>query len=350
MNNQSLKPLGDKFVIRTALVCLIGLGGFMLWGAAVPLEEGIAATGNVVVDGKRKVVQHLEGGIIDEILVTEGKRVTQGDVIVVLKNTASLASRDQVVQEYASLAASVERLQALLANGDRPSFEFLNDLELGDQEQADIIEREQELFDQQKGTSAANLAVLLARRDAAIQTQKSRAEQISIVRRGLSVSREELAVTRNMFEQQLARRDQLNRVERQVVDQQAEISQLKSERIAAASDEADLNAQITQTKAQFSQELSAGLLQTRAELLAAQERLNATQDVLDRSVIHAPVSGDVLNMQFATVGGVVRPGETIMEIIPNVGEITASVRIRPTDRASVFEGQTVRTQISAYKG
>jgi len=100
----------------------------------------------------------------------------------------------------------------------------------------------------------------------------------------------------------------------------------------------------------YAQENAANLLSTSADLLAAEERLNAAQDILDRSVIFAPVSGEVLNMAFSTIGGVVRSGETLMEIVPNIGEVTASVQIAATDRSSVFEGQLVRTQFSSYKG
>ena len=340
----------DKTIKKTAIICLIGLGGFLVWGAAVPLAEGVSAAGKVVVDGDRKTVQHLEGGIIEEILVREGEIVNKGDKIVVLKNTASLANRDQVIQEYASLTASVERLQVLLADEGRPQFETLSSLELGPQEMNDIIERELELFDQQKSAANADLAVLQARRNAAQRTQKSLKKQIIIERKSLVVASEEEAVIAAMFEKQLARRDQLSRAERQKIDLEASIARLQADLETAAATERDLTAQIAQGKAQFSQDISSTLLETRAQLLASQERLNATQDVLDRAIITAPVTGEVLNMQFATVGGVVRPGETIMEIIPKAGAIRALVRIKPSNRASVFEGQTVRTQISAYKG
>ena len=340
----------DKTIKKTAIICLIGLGGFLVWGAAVPLAEGVSAAGKVVVDGDRKTVQHLEGGIIEEILVREGEIVNKGDKIVVLKNTASLANRDQVIQEYASLTASVERLQVLLADEGRPQFEALSSLELGPQEMNDIIERELELFDQQKSAANADLAVLQARRNAAQRTQKSLKKQITIERKSLVVASEEEAVISAMFEKKLARRDQLSRAERQKIDLEASIARLQADLETAAATERDLTAQIAQGKAQFSQDISSTLLETRAQLLASQERLNATQDVLDRAIITAPVTGEVLNMQFATVGGVVRPGETIMEIIPKAGAIRALVRIKPSNRASVFEGQTVRTQISAYKG
>ncbi|MDM3871339.1 HlyD family type I secretion periplasmic adaptor subunit [Porticoccus sp. W117] len=345
-----LTPKSDKRVVRTALVCLIGLGGFLLWGAFAPLEEGIAASGKVVVDSQRKVVQHLEGGIISEIRVRDGQWVEQGQVVLVLEDTVSLASRDLTIQEYAALAASVERLQSLKQTDAEPDFSLLDKLALGEQERSDIIEREWDLFHQQKSAQAADLAVLEARRNAAVQTQKARSEQITIVERALKAAREEYQLINTMLEQRLARRDQATNIERQVINLESEIAQLHSEKQNAAASERDLEAQIRQTGANFRQQISATLLETRTELQAVEERLSSTQNVLDRSVIRAPVSGEVLNMQFATVGGVLRPGETIMEIIPNIGEVTASIRIAPQQRASVFEGQTVRTQISAYKG
>ncbi|MGS2724033.1 HlyD family type I secretion periplasmic adaptor subunit [Porticoccus sp. GXU_MW_L64] len=345
-----LTPKSDKRVIRTALVCLIGLGGFLLWGAFAPLEEGVAASGKVVVDGERKVVQHLEGGIIREIRVSEGQWVEQGEVVVVLEDTVSLASRDQTIQQYAALTASVERLQALKQTDAKPDFSHLQQLTLGKQERDDIVEREWDLFRQQKSAQSADVDVLDARRKAAVQTRKARVQQITIVERALAAAREEYQLTNTMVAEKLARRDQLTAIERQVIDLESEIARLQSERDSADASQRDLAAQIRQSKANFLQTISANLLETRTRLQAVEEELSSSQNVLDRSVIRAPVSGKVLNMQFATLGGVLRPGETIMEIIPNIGEVTASIRIAPAQRASVFEGQTVRTQISAYKG
>ncbi len=87
----------------------------------------------------------------------------------------------------------------------------------------------------------------------------------------------------------------------------------------------------------------------RTQLQQAEERLSSAQDILNRSVIVAPVAGEILNLRFTTRGGVVRPGEAILEIVPQVGEITASVRIRPNERAAVYQGQAVRTRVTAFK-
>jgi len=309
----TFKPMKDKIVWKMGVLCVLGFGGFMLWGSIAPLEEGVAASGQIVVEDNRQMVQHLEGGIVSEIKVREGERVKKGDILVVLEKTASLSNRDQVVQEYGALAASAARLKALQLGATQVSFSILDTLNLGDSERAEIISRETSLFHQQRNALSADIAVLSARINAAKQTQTSRKEQIVIAQKALVSAQGELAVIQDMFSQQLARRDQVTSSER-------------------------------------AQENAANLLSTSADLLAAEERLNAAQDILDRSVIFAPVSGEVLNMAFSTIGGVVRSGETLMEIVPNIGEVTASVQIAATDRSSVFEGQLVRTQFSSYKG
>lgn len=342
-------PAKDGFTIAMALVCLAGFGGFAAWAGLAPLEEGVAAGGQIVAEDNRKVVQHLEGGIVDAVAVREGDLVTAGAVLMRLQDTAALARRDQVAQEVAAFTATVARLTALQAQTDAPDFSALAGLALGAAARTDIIEREADLFDQQRQALTAELEVLASRRDAAVTTQGLRAEQIVITQRSLAAAREELGSVRGMFDQQLARRDQVASLQQRVAELEADIARLRSEEEDAGARARDLEGQIAQARARFAQQTSADLLDARAKLLAAQESLAAAQDVLDRAVITAPVAGEVLNLSFSTKGGVVRPGEPILEIVPPVQTATAAVRIRPTDRASVFVGQRVRTRISAYR-
>jgi HlyD family type I secretion membrane fusion protein len=345
-----IRPLRDKTVRNMALLCAVGFGGFCAWGAIAPLEEGVAASGQIVVEDNRQMVQHLEGGIVSELRVKEGEMVEAGDVLVVLQRTASLSSRDQIIQEYGALAASVARLRALQENQNSPDFSVLDTLELGDVERDDIIRRETGLFQQQRNSHKADIAVLNARIQSTRQVQSSREGQIVIAEKALKSARAELDVISSMFRQQLARRDQVTSAERLVATLEGDIAALTGQRDDARASEADLVAQIAQTRASTARETATSLLETSADLLAAQDRLNQAQDVLDRSVIIAPVSGEVLNMSFSTIGGVVGSGETLMEIVPDIGEVTASVQISATDRSAISEGQNVRTQFSSYKG
>ena len=321
----------------------------MIWGGLAPLEEGIAASGQVVVEDNRQVVQHLEGGLVRDIRVREGQIVQQGDVLVVLEKTAALSTRDQVIQEYAARAATVARLRALQSGARRPDFSVLEDIELGDLERANIIRRESELFDQQKNALKADIAVLQARIKAAEQTSASRSNQIDIAQKSLDSAVSEREVIREVFAKKLARKDRVTQVDRLVANLEGDIARLKSDRENAQATMLDHEAQIAQARARASREIAQDLLETNASLLAAEEQLNAAQDILNRSEIISPVSGEVLNMSFATIGAVVKPAETLMEIVPDIGEVTAAVQIAAVDRSSVHEGQSVRTQFTSYK-
>ena len=350
MRKTLFKPMADKLTRKMAMACVIGFGGFALWGGFAPLEEGISASGQIVVEDNRQVVQHLEGGLVRDIRVREGQFVSQGDVLVVLSKTAALSTRDQVVQEYAARAASVARLRALQKGAVRPDFSALETLELGEVERANIIRRESELFDQQKNALSADVAVLNARIKAAEQTTLSRGRQMEIAQTALDSAISERDVIQEIFAKKLARKDRLTQAERLVANLEGEIARLKSDRENAQASMLDHRAQIAQTRARAAREIAEDLLETNTRLLAAEEQLGEAQDILNRSEIIAPVSGEVLNMSFATIGAVVKPAETLMEIVPDIGEVTAAVQIAVTDRANVREGQLVRTQFSSYKG
>jgi HlyD family type I secretion membrane fusion protein len=154
---------------------------------------------------------------------------------------------------------------------------------------------------------------------------------------------------RDRYGRQMARLDEVRSMEREVASMEADLGRLRTEAQQAETFEQDLAGQIAQTEAEFARQISAESLDVRVNLQSAEERLSAAQDVLNRSIVLAPRAGEVLNMRFSTRGGVVGAGESILEIVPNGGEVIAEVRIRPSDRAAVFEGQAVRTQITAYK-
>ncbi|WP_323761807.1 HlyD family type I secretion periplasmic adaptor subunit [Maricaulis sp.] len=347
--DQTSRILADGFVRNSALICLIGLGGFLAWAGLAPLAEGVPAAGQIVVENDRQVVQHLEGGIIHELLVRDGDQVDAGEPLLTLQETASLAVRDELLQEIATLTGSQQRLAALRAGLDEPDFSPLDALDLtADQRQA-VVTRQSDLFRQQTQSFQADIAVLTARRDGARSSRALHAQQIRVTQRVIAAAEDQLSLLRDRYERQMARLDELRGMERDVAALEADISRLRTDAQQAATLEQDLDGQIAQTEAAFLRQISADQLEVRSQLEQAGERIAAAQDVLNRSVVVAPLSGEVLNLRFATRGGVVRPGEAILEIVPAVGEMTASVRIQPADRAAVYEGQAVRTRLTAYK-
>ena len=343
-------PLKDKLIRRMAAICVVGFGGFMVWASIAPLEEGVASSGQIIVEENRQVVQHLEGGLVREIFVREGDIAQQGEVLVVLEKTRALANRGQIIHEYAASAASVARLAALRDDHAKPDFSRLDGLELGSVEKQNIIRRESDLFKQQKNALRSDIAVLETQIRAAEKTIESRNRQVEITNTALQSANSELELLQEIFAKQLARKDQVTSAERLVANLEGEKARLESEGETANSTTIELRARIVQTRSDFARDIASDHLEANAVLLSAEEQLRTAQDVLNRSEIIAPVSGEVLNMAFSTVGGVVRPGETLMEIVPDIDRVTASIRIAAVDRSAVHEGQTVRTQFSSYKG
>ena len=342
-------PMSDSFVRRCALICLLGLGGFLAWAGFVPLAEGVPASGQIVVENSRQVVQHLEGGIIQELLVRDGDHVQLGQQLLALQETASLSVRDEIMQDIVSLTGSLQRLVALRDGLEEPDFSALDAMPVGETERAEVLERQYDLFRQQRQAFDADIAVLTARRDGAQSSRVLQARQVVLTQRVLVAAQGQLVLLRDRVDRQMARLDELRAMERDVATLEAEISRLRTEAQAAANLEQDLEGQIGQAEASFSRQVSTEQLEVRTQLQQVEDRLNSAQDILNRAVIVAPVSGEILNLRFTTQGGVVRPGEAILEIVPEVGEITASVRIRPNERAAVYAGQAVRTRITAFK-
>ncbi|MEO0785918.1 MAG: HlyD family type I secretion periplasmic adaptor subunit [Pseudomonadota bacterium] len=339
----------DGLVRTSTYACALGLGGFLAWAGFVPLEEGVTAGGKIIVENDRQVVQHFEGGIVEAIRVREGDFVEAGAIVVTLRETASLSNRDQLQTQIAALVAREARLEAMLAGSTAPDFSGLAAFDLDPINRQSLESEELNLFDADSASLRAETAILEQRALAARRTAALRAEQISGAETTLQVATEELSRFRTLLDSQMVRRDQVTQLEREVAGLRADIARLTSERDEAAASSRDAERQIEQIRAERRQRASSELRDARAERLAALESLNAAQDVLDRSVIVAPVSGEVLNLTHTTPGAVVPPAETIMEIVPREQRVVASVRVRPTDRASVYEGQTVRTQISAYR-
>ena len=344
------KPLTQDPTLRAmALICLIGLGGFLAWAGLVPLAEGVPASGLIVAENNRQVVQHLEGGIVEDVMVRDGDRVEAGDPLITLQETASLALRDEVLQEMATLTASLGRLTALRDDLDEPDFSGLDALDIGEVERDDVVERQRDLFQQQLEAFNADIAVLTARRDGATSSRALLQQQIVINGRALEAALDQAELVRERVGRQMARVDELRALERDVATMESQIGGLRTQVQQSETLAQDLDGQLAQTRANFLRELSTEQLRVRTALQLAQERLAAAQDVLNRVVITAPQGGEVLNLAYSTRGGVVRPGETILEIVPAVEEVTVSARINPADRDAVYEGQAVRTRMTAYK-
>lgn len=340
----------DRSIRWSLIVCLLGFGGFLIWGSFVKLDEGVTASGQVVVRDDRKQVQHLEGGIISALHVREGQVVEKGDILVELEPLQSESARDEYAQEYIVQAASTIRLTALRAEEDEVNFDALrDDIDIDPATLEEIIDRQTALFDQQRAARAAELDVLIKRRNGLRARRADLTSEIEATQRALETAREDLALRRQLMDEKLETVGNVSRLEREVAGLEADLSRLKGEQNQALKNGEEVVSQIAEAKARFQERVGEELVDAQSRALAARERLLALDDKLARTVVRAPQSGTVLNLDFSTLGGVVSPGATLMEIVPLDDDLVVTVRLKPTDRDAVHPGQTVEAQLTAYK-
>lgn len=338
--------LASRTVSVAGLVCLLGFGSFLIWASIAPLAEGVVAHGRVSGENDHQVVQHLEGGIVHRIHVGEGDQVVADQPLVELAGVQVSAGRDQVIQGLANGLASVERLRALSEGRQAMDFSNLAALDIPAQTLTEIQARQENLFEQQRETFNASITVLESRKDSLLLRAETLSEQIANTRRARNLLREEISRNRELVEMRMMNARELSAMEVQEAQMASDLSRLQSDQLTTRSEAGELDAQISQTQAQFFETLSDELVVAQGEVLSAQEQLSAAQDMVNRTIVYAPQAGTVLNLNFSTVGGVVRPGEEILQLVPNSSDLVVVLQIRPLDRDAISEGLDVDVKLS----
>lgn len=332
-----------KFAGRLALILALffALTGF--WAATSKIDEIARGDGKVIPSGQNKVVQHLEGGVVKAIMVREGDTVEKGQVLVVIDSTPSKARLQEKVQEFHALQARAARLAAEATGKD--AVDFAADLQKA---APAAVLRESKSFKSRKAQRDAELAIL-------IQQVRQRARELkevesSVKRLGtmLPSIRKELRETELGYRQGNAPLFDVIKIRRQYneVAGQYRTEQLKVPRAAASWREA---------KSTLESRRNALLAEVRKELADTENRIDSLRPLIDsgtdevkRTAIRAPVGGTVNRVSLTTVGGVVKPGEALVEIVPAGGSLIVEARIAPKDRAFLHPGQAATVKVSAY--
>ncbi|MEQ9462598.1 MAG: HlyD family type I secretion periplasmic adaptor subunit [Haliea sp.] len=338
-----------RYRLLGTLVVVLTFGVFGGWAALAPLESAALAPGVVTVKDSRKTLQHLEGGIVEEILVAEGSSVQAGDPLVRLDSTQLEAERSMLRGQYVSLQALEARLLAERDNLDAVVYpgEFQG---LQEDSRVDAaIASQNAVFKARREATAGEREVLEQR----IDQLNSQNEGIRAVRtsnaRLLESFATEIRDLRRLQEQGFTGKQRLTELER-------EQASLVGENAEALSRISGNDIRIGETRLQMIQldrhrqtEIVDELETVQARLYDLGERLRALEDRLSRSIIRAPVSGVVLGLAVHTVGGVVRPGTPLMDIVPQQLQLVIDAEISPLDIDRVRTGDRARIRFSAFK-
>lgn len=318
------------------------LAGFLLWSVFAQLDEVSVAQGEVVPHAKVKVVQHLEGGIIRRLEVSEGGRVAKDQVLMQLDLGGVGTSREGLAAQLDGLLLKRARLQAE-AKGVEPKFP------------KDIAKLRPDLVAAERETVRARRTELKGRRGVVVQQVRQRELQIkelqakrNAVVAKLELGRERLRLSKGLLVDGLTPRMEHLRLKREVGEMAGEKTVLDQTVPRAESALAEAQAKLAGVTERFRREATELLGLLESEIARGRETLGKVSKRADRTEIRSPIDGIVKNLRFNTIGGVVRPGEAIMEIVPVGDELVIQARLSPVDRGYVREGQPAVVKISTY--
>jgi HlyD family secretion protein len=348
-------PLLDALAPRTRapmifglLVFLIFVVGFGAWAGWAPLAEASVAPGVIKVEGSRRTIQHLEGGIVREILVHDGTKVKAGEVIMRLDVVQSDSALEMQRAQRWALLAQDARLATEAAQARQISFppELMAS---GDPRAMEAVVGQRALFEARAANLNSQTQVLQARVEQQVATISSARGQLASTRQQMVYAKQEEAMRRGLVGQGLGRLPELLSLQRAVAALEGTIEDLNGQIERANAAISESRKQIQSTIDQRTQEASSEQREVRTKLAETEEKLRAAADVATRREILAPDTGTLVNQKVFTVGAVLRPGDPIFDLVPEQDRLVAEVNVQPTDIDVVYPGLQAEVRLPAFK-
>jgi HlyD family type I secretion membrane fusion protein len=343
--SKSFSP--SPYIVAGYATIILAFGVFGTWAATAPLASGGVASGTVSVQSNRKVVQHLEGGIVEEILVQEGEVVDAGDVLVRLDQTQAQGNYAVLSSRLAILKATEARLQAESVDADTVEFPEEIMAASGNPEPP-YITLQRRIFEDRKATKEGEIKIL-----------RVRIEQLQEEIAGLQVQHEALEKQHDSLTEEIDRltegqkggfvsTNQLSQITRTRMELTGTIGQVVAQIAKIKQSIAETELQILQTGQAFMERAGAELREIRDQLNEVSERVMQARDVLQRTVVRSPVHGMVQDIQIHTESGIIRPAEPIMDIIPLNDDLVVNARVRPLDVDMVSVGSRAEVRFPSF--
>ena len=345
---QQRVPTGSTATAVFGLVVVaLFFGVFGVWAAKAPLAGAAIAPGVVIASGENQTVSHLEGGIIDKIVVRDGERVQQGQPLVYLDVTQAQANRNRIGQSITALKAKLIRASAEFSGATELTFpETLTNKLKADQDEL-ILELQSAEFESRLEKHHSELKIQEEQISSLENEIRGIERQISAETTKLDILNNEIAAKKKLVKSGLTPKSQYNQLLRARADSQGRLGGLE----ATLGQRQNAISQIRQKKivlkAARKSEASTEVNDLRRQLADLKEQLTSHSDVLDRMVIRAPADGIIVNIAKNTIGSVVAPGEAVLEVLPTNDELVISAHIAPRDVDVVKIGQNASIRFAA---
>ena len=322
-------------------------GGAIAWSWVTEISGAVIAQGQIEVEGKAKSVQHLDGGVIEEINVSDGQLVEKNEVLVRLDDTLLKANLLIYKTRLSEAMATRDRLIAEQLDADEIAFQ-LDDPLLADIASDLHKKGQQEVFKARRDLEAG-------RKEQLAEKTLQYGNQIDGVNGLIAAKTEqgrlldrELAALTTLADKGLTRASQLLTLQRQQADLLGQVAEHRSELARIQNSIRDTELEVLQGERQLIEEVVMQQRELVTQIQELRQQIFSTQKQLDRVKVRAPSAGRVHELQVTTIGGVVPPGATILQIIPSDQKLSFRTRINPVSVDQVYIGQPVRMRFSAF--
>jgi epimerase transport system membrane fusion protein len=341
-------PTSDKGYKRLGMIILlVALGGFVTWALTASLAVAVVAPGNVSMESFKRTVQHLEGGIVQEILVEDGDKVEAGDPLIVLSDTQSRAQLDIARSQYLINRAMEIRLLAEQRGAE--TLEFPDELTNSDRDRVqEVLAVQRSLFQARRQSLQSALESLDEQVNQMREQIAGLEQQIGINQRRVASLQAEAEDFRSLFREGLGDNQRIRELERQVLQYQGLVAQHRSEiaRLKSQISENELQKEVR--RQEFQSEIGEQLRNAQAQIAEAEERITSLTDQVNRTTLMSPATGTVVGLTVHTKGAVIRPGDPIMDIVPSGDGFVVEARIPNRDIDNIYVGQAANIRFSAF--
>lgn len=318
------------------------LAVFLVWAGLTRVDEVTRADGKVIPSRQIQIMQSVDGGVVSEILVTEGQTVKAGEVLMRVDPTRFISSLRENRAQYLALKARVERLKAVSAGvGFKPSEELVKEI-------PSIVNQERELVQTSRAELDAQLAIArqqLSQRQGELSEATARRDQAE---RSLELSARELSITRPLIQSGAVSEVELLRLEREVARFRGERDQASAQMLRSQAAIAEAGRKIQEVQLSYQNQARSALSEASGHLSAVTEGTSGLQDRVKYTELRSPVNGTVKRLLINTVGGVVPPGKEVIEVVPSDDTLLLEARVAPKDIGFLRPHQSATVKFTAY--
>ena len=342
----------DSLVLPTfvgLLVFIFGVLGFVVWSIYTPLDSAVVAQGVVKVGSEKKQVQHFEGGMVKALFVQEGDYVEQGQVLLTLDETFAGADHAMLSNQRQELRV---REALLLAQRDNlPTLDFSS--ELTAQTTISWIEGQkrsaQQLFELSRSALNSQLSALDSQSEQLQSKSVGYGREISAKNDQVTYMEEELGAWDNLIKRQYANKLRYLELKRELSEVKGELVQVETQVLSTKTQIEELQFERARVEQTFRERAAIELVDVQLKINDLSKRIDAASNILGRIEIKAPVDGKVVGLTIYTIGAVITPGATILEIVPSKDELVIGAKVSPVDIDKVQQLMAARIRISSYK-